>query len=254
MLLHAQLMKGSSRFEFYPVARTFSQSKMGNDIAMKLHRVGSEVLGSAVLVMTVIGSGEMATNLSSDTGVQLLINSVSTAAILYALITLLADISGAHFNPLVTLVLAYKREMKIAETFQFIIAQFIGALIGAGLANLVFDLPVFTASAKVRSGGHLFLSEIIATAGLIFIIFAALDQKRDKKIPTLVACWIGAAYFFTSSTSFANPAVTFARGWSDTFAGIAPKSIAPFIAAQLLGAIVGLLLSQSLSVKSKGKK
>ena len=236
------------------MTHTFSQSKMGNDIAMKLHRVGSEVLGSAVLVMTVIGSGEMATNLSSDTGVQLLINSLSTAAILYVLITLLADISGAHFNPLVTLVLAYKREMKIYETVQYIFAQFIGTLIGAGLANLIFDLPVFTASTKVRSGGNLFLSEIIATAGLIFIIFAAIDQKRDKKIPTLVACWIGAAYFFTSSTSFANPAVTFARGWSDTFAGIAPESIAPFIAAQLLGAIVGLLLSQSLSVKSKGKK
>jgi len=227
---------------------------MGKDVAMKLRKVGSEVLGSAVLVMTVIGSGEMATNLSPDTSIQLLINSLSTAAILYALITLLADISGAHFNPLVTLVLAYKREMKISETVQYILAQFIGALIGAGLANLVFDLPLFTASTKVRSGGHLFLSEIIATAGLIFIIFAALDQKRDKKIPTLVACWIGAAYFFTSSTSFANPAVTFARGWSDTFAGIAPKSIAPFIAAQLIGAILGLLLSQSLSVKSKGKK
>lgn len=204
--------------------------------------------------MTVIGSGEMAQNLSSDTGVQLLINSISTAAILYALITLLSEISGAHFNPLVTLVLTYKREMKISETVQYIIAQFFGALIGAGLANLIFDLPVFSASTKVRSGGHLFLSEIIATAGLIFIIFAALDQKRDKKIPTLVACWIGAAYFFTSSTSFANPAVTFARGWSDTFAGIAPKSIAPFIAAQLLGAILGLILSQSLSVKNKGKK
>jgi len=227
---------------------------MGKDVAMKLRKVGSEVLGSAVLVMTVIGSGEMATNLSPDTSIQLLINSLSTAAILYALITLLADISGAHFNPLVTLVLAYKREMKISETVQYILAQFIGALIGAGLANLVFDLPLFTASTKVRSGGHLFLSEIIATAGLIFIIFAALDQKRDKKIPTLVACWIGAAYFFTSSTSFANPAVTFARGWSDTFAGIAPKSIAPFIAAQLIGAILGLLLSQSLSVKRKGKK
>mgnify|MGYP006146880519 CR=1 FL=1 len=190
----------------------------------------------------------------SDTGIQLLANSLSTAAILYLLITLLADISGAHFNPLVTLVLAYKREMSIAETARFIVAQFIGALIGAGLANLIFDLPVFTASTKVRSGGHLFLSEIIATAGLIFIIFAALDQKRDKKIPTLVACWIGAAYFFTSSTSFANPAVTFARGWSDTFAGIAPKSIAPFIAAQLIGAVLGLALSQSLSVKGKGKK
>jgi glycerol uptake facilitator-like aquaporin len=221
---------------------------------MKLRMAGSELFGSAVLVMTVIGSGEMAQNLSSDTGVQLLINSLSTAAILYALITLLSDISGAHFNPLVTLVLAYKREMKIAQTIQFIVAQFVGALIGAGLANLIFDLPVFTASTKVRSGGNLFLSEIVATAGLIFIIFAALDQKRDKKIPTLVACWIGAAYFFTSSTSFANPAVTFARGWSDTFAGIAPKSIAPFIAAQLLGAILGLILSQSLSVKSKGKK
>ena len=199
---------------------------MGKDVSMKLRNIGSEVLGTTVLVMTVIGSGEMATNLSTDTGVQLLFNSLSTAAILYALITLLADISGAHFNPLVTLVLAYKREMKISETVQYILAQFSGALIGAGLANLLFELPVFTASTKVRNGGHLFLSEIIATAGLIFIIFAALDQKRDKKIPTLVACWIGAAYFFTSSTSFANPAVTFARGWSDTFAGIAPKSIA----------------------------
>lgn len=236
------------------MAQAFTPPELGDDVSMKLRKVGSEVLGSAVLVMTVIGSGEMAENLSSDTGVQLLINSLSTAAILYALITLLSDIGGAHFNPLVTLVLAYKREMKISETVQYIIAQFFGALIGAGLANLIFDLPVFTASTKVRSGGHLFLSEIIATAGLIFIIFAALDQKREKKIPTLVACWIGAAYFFTSSTSFANPAVTFARGWSDTFAGIAPKSIAPFIAAQLLGAILGLILSQSLSVKSKGKK
>jgi glycerol uptake facilitator-like aquaporin len=144
--------------------------------------------------------------------------------------------------------------MSIARTASYIAAQFVGGLIGAGLANLLFELPVFTASTHVRSGGHLFLSEVIATTGLIFIIFAALDQKRDKKIPALVACWIGAAYFFTSSTSFANPAVTFARGWSDTFAGIAPKSIAPFIAAQLIGAVLGLILSQSLSVKGKGKK
>lgn len=227
---------------------------MGNNVAMNLRKVGSETLGSAVLVMTVIGSGEMAQNLSSDTGLQLLINSLCTAAILYLLITLLADISGAHFNPLVTLIVAYKREISISESLRFISAQFVGALIGAGLANLVFDLPVFTASTHVRNGGNLLLSEIIATAGLIFIIFAAIDQKREKKAPTLVACWIGAAYFFTSSTSFANPAVTFARGWSDTFAGIAPKSIAPFIAAQLIGAVLGLALSQSLSVKSKGKK
>jgi len=221
---------------------------------MKIRKAGAELLGSAVLVMTVIGSGEMAQSLSSDTAVQLLINSLATAAILYLLITLLADISGAHFNPLVTLIFAYKRELSLGQTVQFIFAQFLGALAGAGLANLLFDLPAFTASTHVRGGGHLFLSEIIATAGLIFTIFIALDQKREKKIPVLVACWIGAAYFFTSSTSFANPAVTFARGWSDTFAGIAPKSIAPFIAAQLIGAVLGFALTRSLGSKSKAKK
>jgi glycerol uptake facilitator-like aquaporin len=196
----------------------------------------------------------MAQNLSSDTGVQLLINAIATAAILYLLITLLAEISGAHFNPLVTLIVAYKREISLSQTLQFIFAQFLGALAGAGLANLLFDLPIFTASTHVRSGSNLLLSEIVATAGLIFTIFIAIDQKREKKIPVLVACWIGAAYFFTSSTSFANPAVTFARGWSNTFAGIAPESIAPFIGAQLIGAILGLVISQLLSVKSKGRK
>jgi hypothetical protein len=221
---------------------------------MNIRKAGAELLGSAILVMTVIGSGKMAQNLSTDTAVQLLLNSLATAAILYLLITLLGDISGAHFNPLVTLIVAYKREISLGQTLQFIFAQFLGALTGAGLANILFELPVFTASTNVRSGNHLLLSEIIATAGLIFTIFIAIDQKREKKIPALVACWIGGAYLFTSSTSFANPAVTFARGWSDTFAGIAPESIAPFIAAQLIGAVLGLLLSQSLSVKSRGKK
>lgn len=236
------------------MAKAFSRSKIGNDDPMNIRKVGAELLGSAILVMTVIGSGKMAQNLSTDIALQLLLNSIATAGILYLLITLLGDISGAHFNPLVTLIFSYKREMSLGQTLQFIFAQFLGALAGAGLANLLFDLPVFTASTNVRSGNHLFLSEIIATAGLIFTIFIAIDQKREKKIPALVACWIGAAIFFTSSTSFANPAVTFARGWSDTFAGIAPESIAPFIAAQLIGAVLGLLLSQSLSVKSKGKK
>ena len=221
---------------------------------MNIRQAGAELLGSAVLVMTVIGSGEMAQNLSQDTAVQLLINSLCTAAILYLLITLLADISGAHFNPLVTLIIAYKREMSLGQSLQFIFAQFLGALTGAGLANLLFELPLFTASTHLRTGSHLFLSEIIATAGLIFTIFIAIDQKREKKIPVLVACWIGAAYFFTSSTSFANPAVTFARGWSNTFAGIAPESITPFIAAQFVGAILGLVLSQSFSSKGKRKK
>ena len=236
------------------MAKAFSRSKIGHDDPMNIRKAGAELLGSAILVMTVIGSGKMAQNLSTDTAVQLLLNSLATAAILYLLITLLGDISGAHFNPLVTLIVAYKREISLGQTLQFIFAQFLGALTGAGLANILFELPVFTASTNVRSGNHLLLSEIIATAGLIFTIFIAIDQKREKKIPALVACWIGGAYFFTSSTSFANPAVTFARGWSDTFAGIAPESISPFIAAQLIGAVLGLLLSQSLSVKSKGKK
>ena len=236
------------------MAKAFSRSKIGNDEQMNIRKAGAELLGSAILVMTVIGSGKMAQNLSTDTAVQLLLNSLATAAILYLLITLLGEISGAHFNPLVTLIVAYKREISLGQTLQFIFAQFLGALTGAGLANILFELPIFTASTNVRSGNHLLLSEIIATAGLIFTIFIAIDQKREKKIPALVACWIGGAYFFTSSTSFANPAVTFARGWSDTFAGIAPESIAPFIAAQLIGAVLGLLLSQSLSVKSKGKK
>jgi len=221
---------------------------------MKIRKVGAEFLGSAVLVMTVIGSGEMAQSLSTDVAVQLLANSLCTAAILYLLITLLGDVSGAHFNPLVTLITLYKRQISVSQTMQFLFAQFLGALTGAGLANLLFDLPLFTASTKIRSGDNLLLSEIIATAGLIFTIFIAIDQSKEKKIPVLVACWIGAAYFFTSSTSFANPAVTFARGWSNTFAGIAPESIAPFIGAQLVGAVIGLVLSQSLSSKGKRKK
>jgi len=227
---------------------------MDNDGLMKIRKVGAELLGSAVLVLTVIGSGEMAQSLSDDIAVQLLANSLCTAAILYLLITLLGDISGAHFNPLVTLITLYKREISINQTLQFLFAQFIGALTGAGLANLLFDLPLFTASTKIRTGDNLLLSEIIATAGLVFTIFIAIDQSKEKKIPALVACWIGAAYFFTSSTSFANPAVTFARGWSNTFAGIAPESIAPFIGAQLVGAVIGLALSQSLSGKGKRKK
>ena len=236
------------------MAWAFSSPKVGDDGLMKIRKVGAEFLGSAVLVMTVIGSGEMAQNLSTDVAVQLLANSLCTAAILYLLITLLGDISGAHFNPLVTLITLYKREISISQTLQFLFAQFLGALTGAGLANLLFDLPLFTASTKIRSGDNLLLSEIIATAGLIFTIFIAIDQSKEKKIPVLVACWIGAAYFFTSSTSFANPAVTFARGWSNTFAGIAPESIAPFIGAQLVGAVIGLVLSQSLSSKGKRKK
>ena len=157
---------------------------------MKLRIFGSEIFGTAVLVMTVVGSGIMAQKLSSDTGVQLLINSVSTAAILYLLITILGDLGGAHFNPLVSLIAAYKKDLKISESLGYVASQFAGGLIGVALANLMFELPVLNASTHIRSGGHLYLSEVIATAGLIFIIFAALDQKRSRQHGRFLRVWM----------------------------------------------------------------
>ena len=196
----------------------------------------------------------MATNLSKDVGVQLTINSAATGLILYILITLLGPISGAHFNPVVTAIQLYRKNITASLAAAYLAAQLVGAVIGVALANFIFNLPIIEISQKDRTGAELFVSEILATAGLVFIIFTAIAQKSEAKIPVLVGAYISAAYFFTSSTSFANPAVTFARGWSDTFAGIAPKSIAPFIEAQIVGAILGFILSKSLSVKSKGKK
>mgnify|MGYP002631970423 CR=1 FL=1 len=222
--------------------------------AMNLRKVSAEGLGTAILVMSVVGSGKMAQNLSNDIGLQLVINSAATAAILYLLITTLSSISGAHFNPVVTGVFLFKRKIKAKEAMAYLVAQFFGALIGTGLANLMFDLPVYTTSTNVRSGSNLFLSEIIATAGLVGIIFMAVNQGREKKIPALVATWIGAGYFFTSSTSFANPAVTVARAFTDTFSGIAPESITAFIAAQIIGATLGYAITQGLTSKSGDKK
>ena len=196
----------------------------------------------------------MATNLSKDVGVQLTINSAATGLILYILITLLGPISGAHFNPVVTGIQIFKKNITPSLAATYLAAQLVGAVIGVALANFIFKLPIIEISQKERTGSDLFVSEILATAGLVFIIFTAIAQKSEAKIPVLVGAYISAAYFFTSSTSFANPAVTVARTLSDSFAGIAPASVLPFIAAQVIGAVLGLLLSQSLNVKSKGKK
>ena len=196
----------------------------------------------------------MATNLSKDVGVQLTINSAATGLILYILITLLGPISGAHFNPVVTGIQMFKKNITPSLAAAYLAAQLVGAVIGVALANVIFNLPIIEISQKDRTGADLFVSEILATAGLVFIIFTAIAQKHETKIPVLVSAYISAAYFFTSSTSFANPAVTVARTLSDSFAGIAPASVLPFIAAQVIGAVLGLLLSQSLNVKSKGKK
>jgi glycerol uptake facilitator-like aquaporin len=203
----------------------------------------AEVLGTATLLLVVIGSGVMATNISEDVGVQLAINSAATGLILYILITLLGPISGAHFNPVVTGIQLFKKNISASLAAAYLLAQLVGAVIGVALANFIFNLPIIEISQKDRTGADLFVSEILATAGLVFIIFTAIAQKSEAKIPVLVGAYISAAYFFTSSTSFANPAVTVARTLSDSFAGIAPGSVLPFIAAQIIGAALGLVLT-----------
>jgi glycerol uptake facilitator-like aquaporin len=214
----------------------------------------AEFLGTAVLVATVVGSGIMATNLSADLGIDLLINTVATVFVLYILITLLAPISGAHFNPLVSAISFFRKELSAASTIYFFIAQILGGSLGAVLANLMFEHPAIEPSQHVRNGSHLLLGELIASAGLIFIIFLAVKQGIDKKIPRLVAAWIGAAYFFTSSTSFANPAVTIARGLTDSFSGIKFSSVPGFIGAQIVGAILGYAGFRFITSKTKSGK
>jgi len=218
---------------------------------MDLRASLGELFGTATLLLVVIGSGIMATNISSDVGVQLTINSAATGLMLYILITLLGPVSGAHFNPAVTAIQLYKKAISPSLAAAYLIAQMVGAVIGVALANFIFNLPIIEISQKDRTGTELFVSEILATAGLVFIIFTAIAQKAEAKIPVLVGAYISAAYFFTSSTSFANPVVTVARTLSDSFAGIAPASVLPFIAAQILGALLGLALTKFINSSSE---
>ena len=224
---------------------------MAEDSHVNLRKTIAEAVGTATLLLVVIGSGVMATNLSKDVGVQLTINSAATGLILYILITLLGPISGAHFNPVVTAIQLFKKNITASLAAAYLAAQLVGAVIGVAIANFIFKLPIIEISQKDRTGAELFVSEILATAGLVFIIFTAIAQKSEAKIPVLVGAYISAAYFFTSSTSFANPAVTVARTLSDTFAGIAPSSVAPFIAAQILGAVLGLVLTNFINSPNK---
>ena len=196
--------------------------------------------------MAVVGSGIMATDLTKDVGLQLLINACATFLILAVLIQMLAPISGAHFNPAVTLVSLINRDISLVMALNYVFTQIIGGFIGVVLANLMFDLPAIGASTHSRTGSTLLLSEIIATAGLVLVIQLVAEQKNGRYIPLAVAGWIGSAYFFTSSTSFANPALTLARAFSDTFAGIEIKSVPGFVAAQLVGAVIGLAIAKGL--------
>ena len=233
------------------MALVITRSSIAEDREVNLRRTIAELFGTATLLLVVIGSGVMATNLSKDVGVQLTINSAATGLILYILITLLGPISGAHFNPVVTAIQLFKKNITASLAATYLAAQLVGAVIGVALANFIFNLPIIEISQKDRTGTELFVSEILATAGLVFIIFTAIAQKSEAKIPVLVGAYISAAYFFTSSTSFANPAVTVARTLSDSFAGIAPGSVLPFLAAQIIGAALGLVLSTFINSPNK---
>ncbi len=212
-----------------------------------MKKVLGEYLGTTLLVAIVVGSGIMATNLSQDVGIQLLINTISTVFGLAVLIQILGPISGANFNSVVTMVDLIQKRTNVVTFIQYAIAQTAGAITGAILANGMFSHPLIEISTKARSGGNQYLGEIVATAGLILIINLMIHQEKTALIPVIVASWIGSAYFFTSSTSFANPAVTVGRIFSDSFAGIAPECVLKFIAAQILGALIGLGLSKVLT-------
>lgn len=211
---------------------------------MLVRRAAAEFLGTGILVATVVGSGIMGTLLSDNLAVTLLINALATVAVLAVLIWAFGPISGAHFNPVVSGVEMVRREMPIFEGVIYIVAQVIGACAGAILANLMFALPAVNTSTNERTGSNIWLGEIVATAGLLLVIGALTRTGRGNLGPVLVPAWIGAAYFFTSSTSFANPAVTVGRSLTDTFSGIAPASVPLFIVFQIVGAAVGALLTE----------
>jgi glycerol uptake facilitator-like aquaporin len=212
-----------------------------------MRKLLAEYLGTTLLVAIVVGSGIMATDLTQDVGLQLLINTIATVFGLAALILILAPISGAHFNPVVTLIDLIQGKSSFIQFLQYAVVQIAGAITGAFLANAMFDQAIIQTATKIRSGSHLYLAEIVATAGLILVINLLVNQKNLSVIPAAVAAWIGSAYFFTSSTSFANPAVTIGRTFSDSSAGIAPECAPQFIAAQILGAIIGLGLVKALT-------
>jgi arsenate reductase len=207
----------------------------------------AEYIGTATLVCVVVGSGIMGTNLSKDSAVALLLNTFSTIFALALLILIIAPISGAHFNPAVSLVQVIRREMNAVEFLSFVSAQIVGAITGAIVANVMFDLQAIQISTNERISTGTLIGEVIATAGLIVVIFVLVARAQEKLIPVAVAAWIGSAYLFTSSTSFANPAVTIGRVFSDTFAGINPASVIPFIIAQLIGAMLGIALVKGVT-------
>lgn len=218
-----------------------------------LRRLVAEGVGSFFLFATVIGSGIMAENLSSGSeAVALLSNTLATGAILFVLITMLGPISGAHMNPAVSFVAAFRGELPWLDSAAYTLVQIGFGILGAWAAHLMFDLPMLQVSVKARTGLGQWAGEAIATFGLILTILGTV-RHRPHWVPASVALYITAAYWFTSSTSFANPAITIARSLSDTFAGIAPADVPPFVAAQFAGAALAALLAKYLFEVARGE-
>jgi glycerol uptake facilitator-like aquaporin len=219
----------------------------------------AEFIGTAALLCAVIGSGIMAERLSGgNVGLALLANTLATVFALFVLIEILGPISGAHFNPLVTLIIYFKNRSNNAlagvfifyTAILFIATQLLGAVAGAWLANAMFDMPVLQFSTHIRSGSGQWLAEAVATAGLIVVILRSGAANVNAKASALVACYIGAAYWFTASTSFANPAAVIGRMFSNSFAGIAPASALGFVAAQAVGATIGYIVARLLETET----
>ena len=201
-------------------------------------KLAAEWIGTAFLLATVVGSGIMAERLAGgNIAIALLGNTIPTGAILVVLITMLGPVSGAHFNPAVTVAFGLRREISVSDGALYIVVQITGGIVGVWAAHLMFAEPVFQASTTTRTGGSQWFAEAVATFGLVFTILATL-KTRPNAVAMAVGLYITAAYWFTASTSFANPAVTIARGFSDTFAGIRPVDVLPFVCAQLFGAAV----------------
>ena len=207
-----------------------------------------EFIGSVFLVMIIVGSGIMAQNLTRDFAVMLLANTLATGAGLFVLINSIANFSGAHFNPVVTMTMYFTKKIKKDLIFTYISAQILGCLLGVMLANFMYDLPLIELSSKARPGFNIFIAEVIATFGLIFIIFGSL-KNGTVAVAASVATYITAGYWFTSSTSFANPAVALARTFTDTFTGINYLNTPTYIVAEIIGALLALFIIQKIFYK-----
>ncbi len=205
-------------------------------------RLSAEFVGTGALVAAVVGSGLMGESLTSDSGVVLVINQLATVLVLAVLVALLLPLSGAHVNPAVTLVMALTRRMSTGAALGYVTVQLVGGVLGTVIAHAMFDRTLLELSSNNRIGTGTFVGEVVATAGLLAVILTALYQEKTHWLPRLVPAWIGTAFFFTSSTSFANPAVTLGRVFTDSFTGIAPESLVGFVGAQLVGALLALVV------------